>query len=388
MSFDANTVASLTLARTDGVGPATYRRLLERYGTATRALAHMPELARRAGRAKPLTPPSQQRIDAELEAIARAGAHLLVWGQPHYPHMLAALDDAPAILTVIGNIALLDKPVLGLVGSRNASLSGIKFAEQLARVCGQAGYVCASGLARGIDTAVHQASLSTGTLAVVAGGVDVIYPPENKNLWASIKDNGTIIAEMPWGTPPTQQHFPRRNRIISGLARGIVIVEGTLKSGSLITARMAAEQGREVMAVPGHPFDPRAAGPNALIRDGATLITSPQDVLDTLSQLQNIVHAQETQSHITTSTLLDLDMPDPVSIDTLKDEILAMLGTNPVDVDSLIQAMATTASHVQSALLELELGGHITRLPGHRVSLNSDYDRQHDEFLDIRASLL
>ncbi|HEY8191080.1 MAG TPA: DNA-processing protein DprA, partial [Alphaproteobacteria bacterium] len=268
---DSEKLNWLRLARTENVGPITFRRLIRRYGDAAEAIEALPTLAAQGGRKKPLIPAPMDVVEKEYDALTKFGAYLICAADPEYPEALNAVEDAPPVMTVIGDVNLLSRPTVGMVGARNASLNSRKFAEILARDLGRAGHVVASGLARGIDTAAHEGSLPTGAIAVVAGGIDIIYPPENKNLYAQIREQGLVVAESPFGQEPFAQSFPRRNRIISGLSCGVVVVEASLRSGSLITARMAAEQGREVFAVPGHPLDPRAEGTNSLLRDGAIL---------------------------------------------------------------------------------------------------------------------
>lgn len=359
-------LARLRLARTDGVGPITFRRLLERYGTAARAIERMPDLAKRGGRAKPLVPFSLDDAEAEMKRMADLNAHMIVWGDENYPEHLAAIEDAPMVLTVLGDIKLLKKPGIAIVGSRNASLQGRRLSELLAADLGRAGLCVISGLARGIDTAAHTASLTTGTVAVLAGGVDVVYPAENKALYDQLIQKGAIVSENPLGVQPTAQHFPRRNRIISGLAQGVAIVEGTLKSGSLITAHLAADQGREVFAVPGHPFDPRAAGPNTLIRDGATLVNNAQDILDALARLKDMRIVREPEPLPTEFAMAE---PDSNTLEKARNVLSELLNSIPVSVDDLIRTSQIPASVVQIILLELELAERLTRHPGNRVSV-------------------
>ena len=263
--------AWVRLIRSEQIGPATFAALLQRYGSASEALNALPRLARRAGRTRGIAIASETAIDEEFERVARIGARLVALPDPEYPTRLAELEAPPPVITVLGEIEILSRPAIAMVGARNASAIAMRFARELARDQGQAGLTVVSGLARGIDAAAHHGSLDTGTVAVLAGGVDNVYPPDNKELYARIREQGAIVSEMPIGFAPVAQHFPRRNRIISGLAQGVVVVEAAMNSGSLITARFAAEQGREVFAVPGSPLDPRCKGTNNLIRDGATL---------------------------------------------------------------------------------------------------------------------
>lgn len=272
----------LRLIRSESVGPVTWRRLVDRFGSAGRAIAALPDLARRGGRTAPLMIPSADDVDRELAELARLGARLLVLGDADYPPALAAIEDAPPTLAVRGNVELLARRSLAIVGSRNASISGRRLAETLAADLGRAGLVVVSGMARGIDAAAHRGALPTGTVAVVAGGIDVVYPPENASLYEAIAMAGAVVAESPPGVQPLARHFPRRNRIIAGLSAGVLVVEAALHSGSLITARLALEQNRDVFAVPGSPLDPRSRGGNDLIRQGGVLTESADDVLSTL----------------------------------------------------------------------------------------------------------
>ena len=357
----------LRLVRTENVGPVTFYRLVEAYGSASRALEALPELAKRGGRAKPLVAAAVSDVEREYEAIKKFGGDILCAGEAGYPVSLAAIDDAPPVLTYVGNIALLKKTCIGIVGSRNASLNGRKFTEKLAHDLGASGASVVSGLARGIDTAAHMGSLESGAVAIVGGGLDIIYPPENKDLYGAIRERGLVIAESPFGQQPFAQSFPRRNRIISGLSQGIVVVEATFKSGSLITARMAGEQGRDVFAVPGHPLDPRAEGPNALIRDGAVLIRNAADILESLSTFQGgSLQDSAGQAY----EPLEVPRIDDQTLDRTRDEVLSCLSLTPVAVDDIIRSAGLTAAAVQIVILELELAGRAQRLPGQRIVLH------------------
>lgn len=356
----------LRLIRTENVGPITFYRLLERFGSAGKALDALPDFSKRGGRSQPLTAPPMGAIEKELAALRKCGGDIICACEERYPLPLAATEDAPPVISVIGDQDLLSRQGIGMVGARNASLNGRKFAEKLARELGQSGQVVISGLARGIDTAAHTGALETGTIAVVAGGVDIIYPQENTQLYTHIRERGLIIAESPLGTEPIARHFPKRNRIISGLSSGVVVVEATLKSGSLITARMAGEQGRDVYAVPGFPLDPRAAGPNKLLQDGAILIQSAQDILQNINSYSGHALHEVRQA--------EAPMPAPISADENEVEdartlILQNLSSVPVTVDELVRSCHITISAVQTVLLELELAGRLQRLPGGRVSL-------------------
>lgn len=274
----------LRLFRTDNVGPITFYRLLEYYGSAEKALEALPELAKRGGRKKPLVAPALDQIEREYEMLLQRGGQVIIASEQSYPSPLRALDDAPPVLSILGDVSILQKSCIGMVGARNASINGRRYAEKLAGELGKNDHVVVSGLARGIDTAAHKGALNSGTIAVVAGGIDVVYPEENKELYAQIIEKGVVVAESLLGQKPYAQSFPKRNRIVSGLSQAVVVVEATQRSGSLITARMAGEQGRDVMAVPGHPMDPRASGPNHLIREGATLVRGVEDILEGLGQ--------------------------------------------------------------------------------------------------------
>ncbi|MEM6780888.1 MAG: DNA-processing protein DprA [Pseudomonadota bacterium] len=356
----------LRLIRTDNVGPITFYRLIERFGTASKALEALPEFSKRGGRSKPLTAPPVGQIEKELNALHKLGGDIICACEEHYPLPLAATEDAPPVISVFGNADLLKRQGIGMVGARNASLNGRKFAEKLARELGQSGQVVISGLARGIDTAAHRGSIETGTIAVVAGGVDVIYPQENTELYNVIRERGLIVAESPLGTQPVARHFPKRNRIISGLSSGVVVVEATLKSGSLITARMAGEQGRDVYAVPGFPLDPRAAGPNKLLQDGAVLIQSSTDVLQNMNDFTGRSLGEPKQAEAPITPLAPIDENE---VEDARDLILSNLSHVPVTVDELVRVCHITISVAQTVLLELELAGRLQRLPGGRVSL-------------------
>lgn len=356
-------LAVLRLARTDNVGPVTYRQLLTRFGTAQKALEALPELAKRGGK-RDFKIPSVADIEREAEALAKLDGTFLTLGDTDYPTALAAIEDAPPVLSVIGNATLLHQRSIGIVGARNASLNGRKLAEKLAHDLGQHGFVVASGLARGIDTAAHHASLATGAVAALAGGVDKVYPEENRALYEKIADSGCVISDQPLGMEPRAQLFPRRNRLISGLSLGVVVVEAALQSGSLITARMALEQGREVFAVPGSPLDPRANGPNDLIRQGAILTESIADILTHIASIRH--QAQEPSGCFTPA---ETSQPDDTELESIRLILLENLGHSPVLVDELIRQCQFSNAAVMTVLLELELAGRLERVPGNRVVL-------------------
>ncbi len=345
----------LRLARSRRVGPATFIRLMREHGSAGVALKALPAMAAAAG-VRDYAPCSRAEAAAEWRAAEAAGARALLLGAPDYPAMLATIADPPPLLWAVGDPALAARPVVALVGARNASALGARMAARLAADLGAMGFVVASGLARGIDAAAHRAALATGTIAVEASGIDVIYPPENKGLAAEIAARGLRLAEMPPGHAPRPADFPRRNRVVSGLALGVVVVEGALRSGSLITARNALDQGREVMAVPGSPMDPRAGGCNALIRDGATLVRDAADVAEALG------HPGEARAAVPEPAV-------PVVIpDSSDDRLLGLIGPVPVAEDLLIREAGQPAAAVSAALLDLELAGLVQRHPGGMVS--------------------
>jgi DNA processing protein len=359
--MDQDDIARLRLIRTPGVGPVTYRQLLARFGSAEAALLAIPDLARRGGGAAPKIADAGM-VAREIDRVMALGARYLFAGRGLYPSLLDASDGAPAALIVRGDLALLDRKTIAIVGARNASAAAVRFARQLALELGRSDVVVASGLARGIDTAAHQGSLASGTIGVVAGGIDIFYPPENESLQREIAERGVVVAEQPPGTEPRARHFPYRNRIIAGLAVGTVVVEAAPKSGSLISARYAAEFGREVMAVPGSPLDPRAQGCNLLIREGATLIQSAADILEAVGPIGGGRVGQPTRSFTADRVSADASETDRASVGSL-------LGPVPVSVDEIIRQSGLTPAIVQTVLLELELAGRLERHAGGRVSL-------------------
>jgi DNA processing protein len=357
---DAERLDRLRLIRSENIGPRTFHALLRRYGDAATALARLPELARRGGAARPGRICSEGDARAELEACKRLGVSLVAPGEAFYPRRLAMIDDAPPLLAVRGKLETLMRPMIAIVGSRNASGAGLKFAQSLARDLADAGFVIISGLARGIDQAAHRASLTGGTVAVLAGGQDRIYPPEHEDLLFAILETGAAISEMPLGYVARAHDFPRRNRLISGASFGVVVVEAAQRSGSLITARMAVEQGREVFAVPGSPLDPRAAGTNDLIKQGATLVTEAADIINAVQPIM--------------ARPLALEEPDDEYSEADPDageraRIVALLGPTPVLLDDLIRMAGSSPAIVRTVLLELELAGRLERHGGGMVSL-------------------
>ena len=362
MSSPSDLIDRLRLIRTPGIGPIAYRQLLMRFGSAAAALAAIPDLASRGG-GKPPTIFAKDRVEREAAEVEKLGARYLVLGQGLYPRTLAELENAPPLLTAKGDLALLDRPMIAIVGARNASAAACRFARGLAHDLGQEGVTVVSGLARGIDSAAHDGSLENGTVAVIAGGIDVYYPPENEARQKDIAERGLLIAEMPPGTEPRARHFPYRNRIIAGVSAGTVVVEAAPRSGSLITARLAGEAGREVMAVPGSPLDPRAQGCNQLIRDGATLVQGAADVLEALRPIGGGVASER--------AAFDHQPPvDPVEADAgIRARVEELLGPSPVPVDEIVRLSEAPAGAVQLVLLELELGGRLERHAGGKVSL-------------------
>jgi DNA processing protein len=351
-------LARIRLIRSASIGPVTYRQLIARFGSAQAALDAIPDLARRGG-GRPPRLFSIDEAERERAKVEKLGARYLVLGQGLYPSLLAQLDDAPPLLIAKGNINLLDRPQVAIVGARNASAAACRFARSLAHDLGSEGLVVVSGLARGIDSAAHDGALESGTVGVIAGGIDVFYPPENEARQNAMFERGLVLAEMPPGTEPRARHFPYRNRIIAGASLGTIVVEAAPRSGSLITARLAAEAGREVMAVPGSPLDPRAQGCNQLIRDGATLVQNAADVVEAVQPSRTRV----------ASPSFDYE-PQPERFDgEAVDAVEELLGPSPVPVDEIIRLSGAPSGAVQMALLEMDLAGRLDRHAGNRVSL-------------------
>lgn len=361
-------VDCLQLCRSRSIGPITYRQLIARFGSAAEALKAAPSLARRNGGRSQFRPRPRAEAEAELEAINRLGAWVVPLESDIYPESLAAIEDAPPVLIGRGDIRLFERKTIAVVGARNASANGKRLARQLAAELGGAGLLVASGLARGIDTAAHLGALESGTLAVVAGGLDVIYPPENEQLFEAIAERGIVLSEMPPGTRPQARHFPRRNRIVSGLSFGALVVEAARNSGSLITARLALEQGREVFAVPGSPLDPRSQGGNDLIRQGAILVESADDVV---RALQDGLRPRRAPPQSLDKSAFCAPATEENEIAEAHDDIISLLSHTPVAVDELIRQCQLSPAAVSSAILELELSGAVDRLPGNMVALRS-----------------
>ncbi|HWA01861.1 MAG TPA: DNA-processing protein DprA [Caulobacterales bacterium] len=343
-------VAWTRLARTPRIGPITFHRLIARHRTAAAALEALPHLHR----AEALVPPPRDRIERELDALERLGARIVAACEPHYPSLLAALDAPPPLIAVGGDIQLLTRPAIALVGAREGSAAGLMLAERIAADLGRAGFVVVSGLARGVDAAAHRGALATGTVAVLAGGLDRPYPPQNTKLYEDILERGAVVSEAPLGFVARARDFPRRNHIISGLARGVVVIEAALRSGTLITARAAAEQGRDVLAVPGSPLDPRARGCNALIKSGATLVEGAEDVIAALEG--NVALRPRSPG-----PLFAEPIPAPPG---LAAKIATLLSPTPIHINDLARLTEAPAGAVAAALVELEIEGAAASLPG------------------------
>lgn len=362
--------AWITLARTDRVGPITFRDLLRHFGSPADALDALPRLARRGGgRLSNLTIPAPDEVTAELEALQALGGRMILACDADFPPRLAALDPQPPLIAVLGQADLNPARSVAIVGARAASALGRRFAQDMATNLGAQGVTVVSGLARGIDAAAHHGALATGTLAVVAGGLDIIYPPEHGDLHADIARSGAIITERRLGLRPTSRDFPRRNRLISGLADAVLVVEAAKRSGSLITARMAAEQGREVLAVPGHPADPRAAGPNALIKDGAGVVETADDVLAALSAPRTLSATPDLFA-VDPPTQIGAPAPDAEPAQTLTDQVFAALSVTPMRRDDVMRAIDAPTAAVAAALIELELAGRVIQSVDGLVSIS------------------
>ena len=363
MSVNADQFDRLRLVRSPNIGPVTYRQLVHRFGTAAKALEALPDLVMRGG-GKGATLADPSVVEREMTAVHKFGARYLFIGDEEYPSLLTHLDNAPPAIMVRGDCALLQRNPVAIVGARNASAGACRFARTLAYELGQAGFAVVSGLARGIDTAAHIGSIDSGTIAVIAGGIDIAYPPENRALQDAIAEKGLLIAEMPPGTDPRARHFPYRNRIIAGLSLGTVVIEAAPKSGSLITARLAAEAGRDVMAIPGSPLDPRSHGCNQLIREGATLVQNAGDIAELLRPMDDRLvrrSAPKVQSPLAIDDGGDLD----------RATVTNLMGMTYVSVDELVRQSGASQAVTQMVLLELELAGKLERGAGGKVRLSA-----------------
>ncbi len=355
----------LRLIRTENVGPVSFRTLINRFGSAEAALAHLPELALAGGAARPARIPSEADAAAEMEAAHRFGARFVAVGESDYPPMLRRMDAPPPLIAVKGDARLFQRPAVAIVGARNASASGARMAQMLASGLGRAGYTVVSGLARGIDAAAHEASIATGTVGVLAGGLDRPYPPENVRLADRIAAEGVLVSEMPFGWEPRARDFPRRNRLVAGLGLGLVVVEAAQRSGSLISARLANEMGRLVFAVPGSPLDPRAAGTNGLIKDGAMLVTEVRDVTDALAPL---TESDAAPPMLGAGEAEDLSAAPPPAEDE-RALVLEALSPTPIQTDDLLRHTGIAPAQLAMVLLELDLAGRLERHAGGAVSL-------------------
>ena len=369
-----DTFERLRLTRTEGVGPLTYRRLIGRFGSVRKAVEALPDLARAGGRASPPALPDRRVIEAEIGALKKLGGKFVFVDMPGYPEFLAELPDAPPALAVLGDVSLLSARAVGIVGARNASANGMRMAEQLAAELAAEGLAVVSGLARGIDAAAHRGALKTGrTVAVIAGGLDIPYPPENEKLQARIAETGAVVAEAPLGTAPMSRHFPKRNRNIAGLVLGLVVIEAAPRSGSLLTARLANEAGRELFAVPGSPLDPRCRGSNDLLRQGANLTETAADVLANLPDhpsrqgLGRDPLFRHANSGFAEKTQVFAPVPDAEVAEGRK-TILPLIGADPVMVDEIARHCQLSTAAITAVLLELELAGKVETLPGNRVA--------------------
>ncbi len=354
--------AWLRLIRTKRIGPHSFWSLLDRFDSAVEALAALPDLSLRGGAKNPLTPFSSDLAEQEYRQLRSIGGSLLTAADTVYPPLLRQINDPPPVLSVLGQTDQLARPAIAMVGARNASTNGARFASKLAEGLAAENFSIVSGLARGIDAAVHASTVKTGTVAVVAGGVDIIYPREHGDLYRAIVEDSVVIAEMPFGMQPTARHFPHRNRIIAGMSAATVVVEAAHRSGSLITARYAADFSREVCAVPGNPLDPRAEGTNQLLKDGATLVCEAQDILDCLPSIDELHEPSPQQSQPRTLTKLSDD-----DVRKARDALLKVLSPTPCAIDELYRECQVPARLGAAALVELELGGIVERTSGNMV---------------------
>jgi len=363
-------VDSLRLIRTENVGSVTFFELVQLYGSPAKALAVIPELTRRGGSRRVLTMPDLVSVRKEMDMLEKSGSRIIAYGAPEYPRLLTYIHDAPPLLFAMGNIHLLQRNCFGIVGSRNASLNARTLTRKLSADIGNKDYMVVSGLARGIDAEAHKAALASGTIAVIGGGIDTIYPPENADLYRLIAQSGVIVTEQPFGAAPTAISFPRRNRIISGISRGVLVVEASLKSGTLITARCAVDQGRDVFAVPGSPLDARSKGTNMLIKNGAYLVENADDILSVLQSGRQL-HLSEPKHQEFEQLPQSNAMPNisESELASARAEIMNALGAHPVGLDEIVEATQIPSQIVRIIMLEMELSGAVERSSGSRFSL-------------------
>lgn len=360
----------LRLFRSENVGAVTFRILLQHFKTAENALKALPEQARKGGLKKTLRICSRAEAEKEMEAVRKIGGEMLFWGQDEYPEPLAQINDAPPVLSVLGKTTLLKQPHVAVVGTRNASINGKNIARHIAADLVKSGYSVVSGLALGIDAAAHEGALyaaneNISTTAVLGTGINVPYPEQNRKLYEQVREKGVLISEFPFNTKPQPSNFPQRNRIISGLAQGLVVIEAALRSGSLITANKALEQGKDVFAVPSSPLDPRAAGVNHLIKSGAPLVESAQDIIDHLTQSAPFTLSETIKESSILEKKTKLPLQEPT--DKNRKELLSLLDGSPVEIDMLIRETGLPADIISVLLVELELAGQLERLPGNKV---------------------
>ncbi len=358
---------AIRLIRSENVGPRTYFGLIKRFGSPAKALAALPEIAEKHKRKIIIC--DLAAAEKEIATAERLGIKILLHSDEAYPEILANTYDAPPVLFYLGDVALLGKRSVGVVGTRNASANGCAITRKLSAELGQAGVVVVSGLARGIDAEAHKASIGTGTIAVVAGGLEEVYPPENEKLFHKIAESGLILSESPVGVRPLARHFPQRNRIIAGISQGVLVVEAAKKSGSMITAEFALREGREVFAIPGSPLDPRCSGTNHLIKTGAVLVESAEDILNNLHAPKNTPRLFEDEIEFLSDDVIEVLSEEEVQ--SLREQVIAKLSSSPVAVDEIIQQAGVPAALISEILLELELAGKISRQYGNKVSLGA-----------------
>ncbi|MBR7158450.1 MAG: DNA-processing protein DprA [Alphaproteobacteria bacterium] len=366
----------LRLIRSENVGPVTFYNLLKYFGSAKEALANIQDFAKKGGRKKPISLCSQASAEKEIAALEKIGAELIAFNEPAYSPLLAKITDAPPLISVLGYKSLMQKKSVAVVGTRDASINGRNMARKLGFELSKADITVVSGLALGIDAAAHEGALNEpsckgSTIAVLGTGINVPYPQSNQNIYDRIKETGLLVSELPFGTPPQQNNFPRRNRIISGLSVGVVVVEAKKKSGSLITANMALEQGREVYAIPGSPLDARSQGGNHLIKQGAMLIETPADIIDSVKADKTFRLNEDIYTEDFTyipEKISDLELAE------IRSKIISLLGNGPVLQDDLIRTSGASAASVSIVLVELELAGKLERLAGNKINLLAEWE--------------